>query len=171
LQPGFFSSSVRGAMRSPIKKILVVLAVAAIAIQFFPAARNVSAAAPGPNDIAVLYPIAPDTKALLAESCYDCHSDHTRYPWYTRIQPVGWWMEHHVNEGKRHLNFSQFGAYTAKRARHKLEEVVKETKAGKMPLPSYLVIHRHANLTDAQVRQVADWADGVRARIPAPTAP
>ena len=150
-------------MRSPIKKILVVLAVAAIAIQFFPAARNVSAVAPGPNDIAVLYSIAPDTKALLAESCYDCHSDHTRYPWYTRIQPVGWWMEHHVNEGKRHLNFSQFGAYTAKRARHKLEEVVKETKAGKMPLPSYLWLHSDAALSDADVKAICAWTGELKA--------
>ena len=158
-------------MRSPIKKILVVLAVAAIAIQFFPAARNVSAAAPGPNDISVLYPIAPDTKALLAESCYDCHSDHTRYPWYTYVQPVGGWLQHHVNEGKRHLNFSQFGVYPPQRARRKLEAVTKKTKAGDMPLASYLVLHRHARLTEAQVQSLGVWAAGIRARIPAPAAP
>lgn len=159
-------------MRAPIKKILVVLVVAAVAIQFFPAAKNISATAvPGPNDITVLHPTSPAVKAILAESCYDCHSDNTRYPWYTHIQPVGWVMQRHVNEGRRELNFSQFGTYTAKRAAHKMEEFVKETKDREMPLTSYLLVHRNAKLTDAQIQQLVAWADGVRARIPAPAAP
>lgn len=158
-------------MRALIKKILVVLVVAAVAIQFFPAAKNISSAAPGPNDITVMYPASPEVKAILAESCYDCHSDHTRYPWYTRIQPVGWVMQRHVNEGRRELNFSQFGTYTAKRARHKMEEFAKETKDGDMPLTSYRIMHREAKLTAAQIQQLIEWADGVRARIPAPAAP
>ena len=117
-------------MKSLLKKILVVLFIALVAIQFFPAARNVSTAAPGPNDITVMYPTPPAVKAILAESCYDCHSDNTRYPWYTRIQPVGWWMQQHVTEGLDELNFSQFGTYTPKRARKKMDETIQETKDG-----------------------------------------
>lgn len=158
-------------MRSLIQKILLVLGVALVAIQFFPPAKNISAAAPGPNDITVLHPTPPAVKAILAESCYDCHSDNTRYPWYTRIQPIGWWMQHHVNEGNRELNFSEFGTYTAKRARHKLEELVKETKDREMPLTSYLIVHREAKLTGRQIQQVVDWADGIHAGIPAPAQP
>lgn len=157
-------------MRSLIKKILIALGIAVVVIQFFPSARNVSTAAPGPNDITVMYPTSPEVKAILAESCNDCHSDNTRYPWYTRIQPVGWWMQSHVNEGIDELNFSQFGTYPAKRARHKLEETIKETKGREMPLTSYLITHREAKLTELQIQQVVDWADGIHARIPAPDA-
>jgi len=158
-------------MRSLIKKILIVLGVALVAIQFFPSAKNVSTAAPGPNDITVMHPTSPEVKAILKESCYDCHSNNTRYPWYTHIQPVGWWMQHHVDEGNRELNFSEFGTYTAKRARKKLDEIVKETKDGEMPLTSFLITHREAKLTALQIQQVVDWADGIHARIPAPAAP
>ncbi|MBP6508483.1 MAG: heme-binding domain-containing protein [Opitutaceae bacterium] len=155
-------------MKSLLKKILVVLFIALVAIQFFPAARNVSTAAPGPNDITVMYPTPPAVKAILAESCYDCHSDNTRYPWYTRIQPVGWWMQQHVTEGLDELNFSQFGTYTPKRARKKMDETIQETKDGEMPLPSYLIMHRQAKLTDLQIQQLVDWAAGIKASIPAP---
>lgn len=158
-------------MRSLIKKILVVLFAALVVIQFFPSAKNVSTTAPGPNDITVLYPTPPAVKAILAESCYDCHSDHTRYPWYTRIQPVGWWMQHHVNEGIAELNFSQFGTYPPKRAAKKMNETIKETKDREMPLTSYLLVHREARLTEAQIQELVNWADGIRARIPAPAAP
>jgi hypothetical protein len=156
-------------MRSLIKKILAVLLIALV--QFFPPTKNVSAAAPGPNDITVLYPTPPAVKAILVESCYDCHSDNTRYPWYTRIQPIGWWMQHHVNAGIDELNFSQFGTYTPKRAGKKLGETIKETKDREMPLTSYLVMHREARLTEAQIQLLVNWADGIHARIPTPAAP
>jgi len=158
-------------MHSLIKKILAVLLIALVAIQFFPPAKNVSTAGPGPNDITVLYPTPPAVKALLAESCYDCHSDHTRYPWYTRIQPVGWWMQRHVNEGIAELNFSQFGTYPPKRAAKKMNETIKETKDREMPLKSYLLVHGEAKLTEAQNQELVNWADGIRARIPTPAAP
>jgi|JI10StandDraft_1071094.scaffolds.fasta_scaffold409636_2 hypothetical protein len=158
-------------MKSLIKKILAVLFVALVAIQFFPPKRNVSAAAPGANDITVMHPTPPAVKAILAESCYDCHSDNTRYPWYTRIQPVGWWMQHHVNEGIDELNFSQFGTYAPARARKKMDETIKETKDREMPLPSYLITHGQAKLTEPQIQQVVDWASAIKASIPAPAAP
>lgn len=158
-------------MLSIIKKILVVLTIALVAIQFFPTTRNISTGAPGPNDITVMYPTPPAVKAILAESCYDCHSDNTRYPWYTNVQPVGWWMQQHVDEGVSKFNFSRFGAYDAKRARKKLEEVIKEMKDGEMPLPSYLITHSQAKLTAIQIQEVVDWADGIRTLIPAPAVP
>ncbi len=158
-------------MRSLLKKLLGLAAIGAVAIQFFPVTKNLSSAAPGADDIAVRYPTSPEVKAILAESCYDCHSDRTRYPWYTRIQPVGWWMQHHVDEGKRELNFSRFGSYTPNRARKKMAETIKETRDREMPLTSYLLTHREAKLTATQVQQLLDWADSIRARIPAPAAP
>ncbi|QYM78889.1 heme-binding domain-containing protein [Horticoccus luteus] len=158
-------------MKSLLKKLLVVLFAAVVVIQFFPPRRNVSATVPGPQDITALHPTTPVVKAILAESCYDCHSDNTRYPWYTRIQPVGWWMQHHVNEGRKELNFSQFGTYTPKRARKKMDETIKEIKGGDMPLSSYVIVHRAAKLDPVQIQQVVDWANGVKASIPAPAVP
>jgi hypothetical protein len=158
-------------MRSPIKTFLAGVAVAAIAIQFFPPVRNLSAArAPGPDDITVLHPASPEVKAILAKSCYDCHSDNTVYPWYANVQPVGWWLDRHVTEGKRHLDFSQFGRYSAKRARHKLQGIVKHTKRHTMPLASYTTIHRDAKLTDAEIKLLGDWATDAAEHIPAPAA-
>ncbi len=80
-------------------------------------------------------------------------------------------MQQHVDEGISKFNFSQFGAYDAKRALHKLEEVIKETKDGEMPSASYLITHRQAKLTDIQIQQVVDWADSIRALFPAPAGP
>src|SRR6267142_1784670 len=98
-----------------IKKILPGLALLLVAIQFYRPARNLSAA-PGPNDINVKHPLPPAVKTLLANACYDCHSNNTRYPWYADVQPIAWWLGRHIDEGKRHLNFSEFGRYPPKRA-------------------------------------------------------
>jgi len=149
------------------KKILLGVLVVLVAIQFIRPAKNLGAAEPGPNDITVLHPTPPAVKAILARACYDCHSDRTRYPWYAEVQPVGWWLARHVKQGKRHLNFSQFGAYPGMRAARKLTQLMEETKDEGMPLPSYTWIHRDAELTNGEVATLADWAESVRTRIAA----
>lgn len=151
-----------------IKKICLGLIVVFIGIQFIHPTKNLSAVSPGPNDITTRHATSPEVKAILAKACDDCHSDNTRYPWYAKVQPVSWWLAGHVNDGKRHLNFSQFGTYTAKRARKKLEETVDQTKKHEMPLFSYTLIHREAKLTDAEIAALSAWADAIRATIPAP---
>lgn len=134
------------------------------AIQLFRPAWNESAG-PFPNDI-FAHNEAPDTvKAIIRENCYDCHSDNTRYPWYTNVQPVGWWMAWHVREGKEHLNFSEFAGYAPKRAAHKMEETYEMVEKREMPLPSYTITHREAKLTDEQIKLVADWARELEAGL------
>ena len=147
------------------KKILLGVLVVLVAIQFIRPAKNLGAAEPGPNDITVLHPTSLEVKAILARACYDCHSDRTRYPWYAEVQPVGWWLAWHVKEGKRHLNFSQFGVYPGTRASRKLTQLMEETKDEGMPLPSYTWIHRDAKLTDAQIATVCDWAEALQEKI------
>jgi hypothetical protein len=105
---------------------------------------------------------------ILQRACNDCHSNNTHYPWYTNIQPVGWWMQHHVNEGKEELNFSEFGTYTAKRQNHKMEEVAEQIKKGEMPLNSYLWIHKDAKLSDQEKEILISWANGLRRQIVVP---
>ena len=119
-------------------KLLLALAALLLVIQVFRPAKNLAAAEPftGPNEITVLHPASPEVKQILAVACYDCHSNRTRYPWYAEVQPVSWWLANHIRDGKRHLNFSEFGTYNAKRQAKKLDEIVDEVKDHGMPLSS-----------------------------------
>ncbi len=148
------------------KKILLGCVVLLVAIQFFPARRNVTVGR-GPNDLAALHPAPVDVQALLEKACYDCHSNHTRYPWYARIQPVGWWLASHINDGKRHLNFSEFGAYDPTHAPRKLRQAAKQIEEGEMPLGSYTLIHRDARLGPADAKLLADWLKDLAAQLAA----
>lgn len=146
------------------KKILLTLLAILIIIQFIRPARNVSNTVPA-TDITKVYSVPGNVQQILKVSCNDCHSSNTIYPWYTNIQPVGWWMQKHVNDGKKELNFSEFGSYTPKRQAHKLEEVGEQVKGGHMPINSYLWVHTDAKLSDEQKMAVVEWAEGLRAQI------
>ena len=87
-----------------LKKILLLFVIAFIIIQFFRPEKNISAAATSTH-ISKIFPVTDDVSQILSNSCYDCHSNNTRYPWYNKIQPVAWWMNDHIDEGKDELNF------------------------------------------------------------------
>lgn len=97
-------------MKKIIRTILIVLLIALIIIQFIRPKKNISEGIAA-NDISSKYAIPTDVNDILKVSCYDCHSNNTAYPWYWNIQPVMWFMNGHINEGKRHLNFSIFTTY------------------------------------------------------------
>jgi hypothetical protein len=137
-----------------------------VLIQFIRPSRNVSSTVSA-NDITHHYPVPDTVAAILKRSCNDCHSNNTIYPWYTNVQPVGWWLQHHVNEGKGELNFSEFGAYAAKRQHRKLQEVADQVKKDEMPLNSYLWIHTDAKLSDHDKQLLIDWANGLAKEIAA----
>jgi hypothetical protein len=104
----------------------------------------------------------------LKTACYDCHSNQPVYPWYTNIAPVSWWIKHHIDEGSHHLNFSEWGTYTAKRRDHKLEECIEMVEEGEMPMSSYTIMHGNAKLTDAQKLQLVEFFKGIRNTVPIP---
>ncbi len=135
-----------------------------LAIQFAQPARNATVGA-GPNDIAAKYPVPADVAPLLRRACYDCHSNYTHYPWYAAVQPVGWFLAWHVNDGKRHLDFSEFAAYSAKRAKSKIGEVADEVDQKNMPLRSYRWMHPEARLTPEETRRIVDWAESLQEDI------
>jgi hypothetical protein len=141
-----------------VKKIAIGLLFALVIIQFFKPVRNISSEK-SPNDITNKYTVPASVQEILKTSCNDCHSNNTIYPWYANIQPVAWWLADHVNEGKRELNFSEFGTYTPKKAHHKLEEVNEMVKESEMPLQSYTIIHQNAKLSETQKLEIATWAD------------
>ena len=140
-----------------IKKIILFLLLAFIIIQFIRPAKNL--AARGPQHIEALYPMPDSVRAIMRFACYDCHSDSTRYPWYNNIQPVTWWLNSHVSEAKEELNFSQFGTYEKTKQIKKLQKTVKLVDKGKMPLDSYLWIHKDAKLSQEQIKMIDDWAN------------
>ena len=143
--------------------ILIVVAVL-VAIQFIRPEPN-SGAADTPRDITHVVQVPGNVMRVLKTSCYDCHSNRTTYPWYSRINPVGWWLDHHIKEGKAELNFSEFAAYDKKRQDHKLEETAEEVQEGHMPLPPYLYAHADAKLTPAQAQLIVDWVKTERGKL------
>ncbi|MHB1921226.1 MAG: heme-binding domain-containing protein [Chitinophagaceae bacterium] len=147
-----------------IRKILLALLVLLIIIQFFRPTRNYSATL-SPNDITRHFPVPADVHQLLSSACFDCHSNNTKYPWYYHIQPIAWWMNNHINDGKHSLNFSEFGSYTRKRMLDKLKNISKLVKNHGMPISSYTWEHPEGRLTPAQISRIAGWADSLRAQI------
>ncbi len=154
------------------KKILLFLLVVLVVIQFFHPAKNINTtAAATANDISKVFPVPEDVQKILSTSCYDCHSNNTAYPWYSKVQPVAWWLNHHIEEGKREINFNEFAAYSLRRQYKKLDEVVEQVKKDEMPLSSYTLIHKDAILTGQQKEALFAWAtaamDTMKAKYPA----
>jgi len=98
-----------------------------------------------------------EVQSILKEACYDCHSNETRYPWYSRVAPVSWWIADHVGEGREKLNFSTFGALSPKDRSEALDEAAEKVDQGEMPLASYTWLHPAARLTTAQRNLVSGW--------------
>ncbi len=141
-----------------IRKILLGLLVAFLLIQFIRPTKNISEGK-SPNYISNKYAVSEPVAGIIEKACHDCHSNNTVYPWYTNIQPVGLWLQNHVNEGKEELNFSEFLAYSPKKARHKLGEMIEILEEGEMPLESYTWIHKNAMLSSDERTALTEWAD------------
>ncbi|AXO79758.1 cytochrome C [Olleya aquimaris] len=105
---------------------------------------------------------SPEVQKILETTCFDCHSSHTNYPWYDKITPVNYWLAEHVEDGRKHLDFSKWSDYSVKRKDHKFEEIAEEVEEHKMPLPSYTWTHSEANLTQDQIKAIVDWVNQVR---------
>ena len=103
-----------------------------------------------------------EVESILKTSCYDCHSNETNYPWYSNVAPVSWWVEHHIEEGREELNFSEWGTYDAERKDHKLEECAEEVEEGEMPLQPYTITHGNAKLSEEQRELMEEWFNTVR---------
>jgi len=144
-----------------IKKILVVLLIALIIIQFFHPKKN-QASATQPNYVGNVFAIPADVQGILKKACNDCHSNNTVYPWYSKIQPVDWWLDHHVQEGKKELNLDDFSQRSLRFQYKKMEEIAEQVKEGEMPLNSYLWIHKDAKLTDDEKNKLINWANAIR---------
>jgi hypothetical protein len=147
------------------KKIIFGVLALLLAAQFIRIDKTNPSVDQSKDFIALTKPNA-EVELLLKESCYDCHSNTTAYPWYTNVAPVSWWLKHHINEGREHLNFSEWANYTAEQQAHKLEEMEDEIKEGEMPLSSYTITHSNANLSLKQREQLILFIDQLKLNAP-----
>lgn len=138
------------------KKLFFTLTIILIIIQFFKIDKTIKPVNQQ-TDFLITTQTNTEVAAILKTSCYDCHSNQPTYPWYTNFAPVSWWIKNHINEGSKHLNFSEWGNYSLKRKDHKLEECVEMIEEGEMPMNSYTWIHKEAKLTDAQRQLLIEW--------------
>ena len=143
------------------KKILLVLFIVFILIQFIRPARNQSGQVL-PADITKTVNIPDKVLDVFKNSCYDCHSNDTRYPWYVNIEPMGWFMARHIKNGKANLNFSEFGSYSKRKQANKLRAIAKSVNDGSMPLSSYTIMHTDAKLSEENKKLITDWVSTTR---------
>ena len=134
-----------------LKRILLIVLGVLIVIQFVPVSRTNPTVS---GDIQA----AADFKALLHRSCYDCHSNETRWPWYSHVAPASWLVINDVHGGRKHLNFSKWQEYSAADRGHFVEAVIDHVTHGEMPLRQYLLLHRDARLSQADIAMFKQWA-------------
>lgn len=147
-----------------VKIILLVLVLVLIAIQFVPSGMPENK----PEDEKSIVHsglVNEDILNRLRKSCFDCHSNHTDFPWYSKLAPSSWFLADHINEGKSHLNFSEWADYSNRKKIGLFGEIADEVESGKMPLRSYLLIHRDAKLNSGGISSLSEWAEVAAAKI------
>lgn len=135
--------------------------MAFIVIQFFPTTLNERDTVPQ-SDFMVENQVPATIKNRLQVSCYDCHSNNTDYPWYSKIQPSAWYLEDHIQEGKDELNFNEWAEYSDRRKNSKLRSIISQIEEDRMPLDSYALIHRDAILSDEDKRMIIDYITALK---------
>ena len=140
-----------------LKIVLIVLVAAIVIIQFFRPERlhtdEVTA-----DHITKKMNVPDSVLSILKRSCYDCHSNHTTWPWYSNISPVSWLVADDVIQGRKKMNFSEWGKLSSSKQALRLENICEQIKEGEMPLPKYLIIHRDAVLSEQDKDILCKWS-------------
>jgi hypothetical protein len=139
----------------------MALAVVVVMSQFVRPAKNISKG-PSGSTIAKHFPVPAAVQAVLERSCYDCHSDNTVYPWYAEIEPVGWWLNKHIRDGKRAVNFDEYTSYRLMKQYHRFNDIIEQVQRDEMPLSSYLLIHTYAKLSNSEKSEFVQWCSAMR---------
>lgn len=143
---------------SRTKKVMLAIVLALVIIQFIrPVPNTDNGSVNKQYDIIAAFNVPANVAGNLKTSCYDCHSNSTRYPWYAQIQPFGWLLARHVSDGKKDLNFSEFTSYSKRRQLSKLKAVHNSIKDGSMPLSSYTLLHEDARISEEHKRLMIQW--------------
>lgn len=147
-----------------LKIFLIILVVAFIALQFVPNKMPANSVA-GKDDL-ISSGVLPSTiSSILKTSCYDCHSNQTSYPWYSKVAPASWLLAKDIREGRDELNFSAWGSYSKRQQIKNLRKIKEEVASGAMPLRIYLIIHRDAKLSAEKKSALVKWTEDVTKQI------
>lgn len=144
-------------MKKTLKISVIVLVGAIVILQLF----QIDKTNPPINEADTLeaaVSVPPDISLILGRSCNDCHSHKTIYPWYSNIQPVGWFLRDHIDHGRSHLNFSVFNTYSRNKKVKAFDEICEMVESATMPLESYLWLHRDAVLARSEAEALCAWA-------------
>lgn len=139
-----------------VKIVIMILCVVFVGIQFIPTKRNESHLL-STSDFMMVNTVPKPIESKIMASCYDCHSNHTNYPWYNKIQPIAWFLEDHIKEGKKELNFSEWENVSDRRRKSKLKSIISQIKNDEMPLSTYTLIHRDAIFSVSDKKLIVDW--------------
>ncbi len=142
-----------------VKMLSLAMLILLIAAQFVPVERT------NPPVVSET-PMPPAVKEILKRSCFDCHSNETRWPWYGYVAPVSWLVVKDVTEGREHLNFSEWDNLSLKKKRKRLEECVEEIEEEKMPMPIYLITHPKARVAPEELALLRNWVNEALAQLP-----
>ena len=148
-------------MKRTFSIIGILLIVLFIIIQFFRVSSNASPVVIA-NNITSKYFVPDEVQEILKISCNDCHSNTTVYPWYSKVQPLAWYLDKHIVDGKKHLNFDEFVTYPLHRQYKKFKEIKQMVHDGEMPLYSYTLLHWKAALDTGARKIIENWSmDGI----------
>lgn len=136
--------------------LAVIVVAVVLAIQVIPVERNVSTVPPG-QSFQKTEKVPANVAAILKVSCYDCHSNNTRYPWYSELQPGAWFMARHIKKGKEELNFDEFNNYSKRRKKAKIKSIISQIEKDEMPLKSYRMMHGNARLSADEKKELLDF--------------
>lgn len=145
-----------------VKRILVVLLIALVLLQFWRPKKNTST-----ENVVAAFELetipGPEVTTILEKKCYDCHSNNTVYPWYAEVAPISLWIDGHIEEGKEHFNLSDWASWSLEKKDHKMDELIEEVEEGHMPEDAYTLIH--GNLTQDEKTQLITWGEKVRSEL------
>ncbi|MFL6229596.1 MAG: heme-binding domain-containing protein [Pyrinomonadaceae bacterium] len=153
-------------MRKILKWVVIVIALLFVVAQFVPTGMS-NPPVDQTRTVEARLHVTPEVESILARSCNDCHTQQTRYPWYSRVAPFSWLLANHIKEGRDHLNFSDWAGYDEEEQGILLQNICRITRRGAMPVNSYLYIHRDAKLSQADVQTLCNWTNAESERLDA----
>ncbi len=148
-------------MKRLFQYILMGIALGFVIIQFFQIDKSAPSFKPE-NDFLAVEEVDERTQLILKEACYDCHSNETVYPWYTSVQPIAWRVAEHIEHGREHLNFSDWGMLPKSEKKHAIHEIVEVMEEGEMPLKDYTLVHAEARLTKEDQNHLIQFVKGLK---------
>lgn len=138
-------------MKKWVRRVVLILIVALVASQFVPVVRT-------NPPVESKDPLPAELRPIVHRACFDCHSNETRWPWYSYIAPVSFLIARDVHEGRREVNFSVWDQYNPSRKTRKLKEIVEQVEKHKMPQWYYVLLHAEAKLSDGEREAIIKWA-------------